>query len=251
MHKAFVLSGVKDGRDINGIFFTTDAPNLQLLNSLGIENISVSPAKPLSAQPFEPTLYLFRKNVNEVEVIRFDWCHTEVNRIKASGAPYEIIPPVGGESAEKTLYAPSTHLIKGMIDRGTPVLGILAIKPKPGESSLDPTPKILKKIGITQIKTFERVTCEEDGIIANSLYLVERSPSAHSVTVKTLSSSGEVLSEKELMGDPMQLLPCVSGSQIDRLFKNGLTPTMPPAEMRSSIPPVSSRPPSSKRKRRR
>jgi hypothetical protein len=258
MHKAFVIGGQKDGKEIHGILFT----NMQLdsdsitqigaISQMGIENITVSQARPRSAEPYEPAFYLFSSNVNEVEVINFDWCHKETGRKKDSGAPYEIIPPVSGEAAEKTLYAVRAHLIKGTMGGGTPVVGLLLIKPKPGQKALDPNPKVLKKMGVT-VRTFESVRCESNGITENTLYLVERSPAANSVTIKTLANDGEVNSEREVQGDPKQLLPSISGSAADSLSKTGLfTPTMPPPERTSSIPaPLSSRPPISNRKRRR
>ncbi|MBN1170401.1 hypothetical protein JXA56_05220 [Candidatus Micrarchaeota archaeon] len=248
MQKAYVLSGEFEGKEIHGIFFNSASPNLALLNCLGIKDISFSEGNPLSQQPVEPALYLFRKNSNEVDIIGFNWSLEQINRQKVCGFPHLLIPPVGGKAAEETLYAPIAYLIKGTVGRGTPVLGILIIKPEAGEQSLDPTSKMLKKIGMHQISTFEKITCGEKNVVANQLYLVERSPSADEVTVKTLSNNGDIIAEKTLKGDPEQLLPCVKGHEIEKLFRNGLTPTVPPAK--STFPPHSGRPPSSKRKRR-
>ena len=242
MHKAFIITGTRDGKEVNGVFFTDTDPVPALIHGLGIENIEIFQVAPKSDQPVSPTLYLFQPGSNEVEIIGFDWQHKEVAKTTAAGIPYHLIPPVQGEKAEQTLYAPTAHLIKGTMD-GTHVLGILVIKPEAGKVSLEPNSKTLKAMGIS-ISTIERVKCEQNGVKATQLFIVERSPSARSVTVKTLSEEGN-FEEETRKGDPQQLLPCVKGSQIERLFKNGLS-SIPPA---SCIPP--SKPGHSNRPKRR
>ena len=203
MHKAFIITGTREGKELNAVFFTDNDATPAFVHGLGIENIEIFQVAPKSDQPLTPALYLFNSTANEtnitsveIEIIAFDNSHQEMMRHKVQGAPHLLVPPVEGPKAQETLYAPTAHLIKGTVDGGTPVLAILIVKPEPGKPTLDPSPKVLKAMGITRISTFERVKYEENGIKETQLFVVERSPSANSVDVKTLGSSGKILSEK-------------------------------------------------------
>ena len=116
MKKAFIITGLRDGKEINGVFFTTTDPAPAFFHKYGLENIEVFHVSPKSAYPLEPALYLFRPGSNEVEIIGFNWCHEELARAKAAGAPYHLIPPVGGEPAEKTRAA--QHAARGASHHG-------------------------------------------------------------------------------------------------------------------------------------
>jgi hypothetical protein len=155
-----------------------------------------------------------------------------------------MVPPVSGEKADDVLYAPCAFLIKGCMEipRTTPVLAVLVVKPEPGKECLKPEVKALKKMGFTKINSVEEVGLGSKDIGEDMLFVVERSPAASGISVSKLDQNGKVSSEKTLPGDPMQLLPDVSGPAVEQLFKNGLRPSV--------APPRQSKPPSKRKARR-
>ncbi len=250
MDKAFIVTGtMENGRgktEVGGIFFANQAPEYAKLAELGFQDASIHNARPLSAQPTQPTLYVFDRSSHTkmVDVISFDWQGAIINQVRVQGAPNMMVPPVSGEIADDVLYAPCAFLIKGCMDipRTTPVLAVLVVKPEPGEECLKPEVKTLKKMGFTKINSVEEVGLESKDIAEDTLFVVERSPAASGISVSKLDKNGKVSSEKNLSGDPLQLLPDITGPAVERLFKNGLRPSV--------VPRRESKPPSRRKARR-
>jgi hypothetical protein len=241
MDKAFVVTGMMDGwrgkTPVGGIFFSNSAPDYATLAKLGFEDASIHHATPMSAQPTEPTLYYFDRasHTKMVNIICFDWQGAIINQVSVQGAPNKMVPPVSGEMAESVLYAPRAFLIKGCVDfpAKTPVLAVLIVKPVPGDDCLQPDVKTLKKMGLNKILSVEEVGLEKSSVHEDALYLVERSPSADGILLAKLNKKGQRESEKSISGDPMQLLPEITGPAVEQLFRNSLRPSdMPRPELR-------------------
>ncbi len=250
MDKAFVVTGTMETErgttKVGGIFFTNQTPEYAQLAELGFQDASIHHAKPLSPQPTQPTLYYFDRSSHTkmVDVISFDWQGAVVNQVRVQGAPNKMVPPVSGENVDDVLYAPCAFLIKGCMDmpRMTPVLAVLVVKPEPGKECLKPEVKTLKKMGFTRINSVEEVGLSSNKISEDALFVVERSPAATGILVAALDKRGKITSEKTLSGDPLQLLPPVTGPAVEQLFRNGLKPSV--------APPRESKPPSKRKARR-
>ena len=249
MDKAFVVTGTMENergkREVGGVFFTNQAPEFARLAELGFQDAAIHRAQPLSPQPTEPTLYFFDRSSHTkmVDVISFDWNGAIINQVRVQGAPNMMVPPVSGEKADDVLYPACAFLIKGCMDPGmTPVLAVLVIKPEPEKECLKPEVKTLKKMGFSRVNLVEEVGLGTKEISEDTLFVVERSPAATGISVALLDGKGKRKSEKTLSGDPMQLLPPITGPAVDALFKNGLKPSV--------VPPRSAKPQSRRKARR-
>jgi hypothetical protein len=252
MDQAYVITGMVERASgmvpVTGVLFSNKRPEYAKLAELGFQDAAIHNANPLTKQPTEPTLYLFASSAHakQVEIIRLGMDCEVISRVSFHGDPSVIVPPVGGKKASELLYTPRAFLIKGSSILGKPpVMGILVVKPVPKEKPLSPDSKVLKKLGFGPTNlVVEEVGLAPGDITENTLHIVERSPSADTVSVLTLDNEGDETARQEKKGDPKQLLPDVSGPAVDRIFGRSLRPTDMPA-------PISSAPPKRKKKKRR
>lgn len=226
MDRSFIITGFsKEGdavKPVAGVLFVNKPLAPDAINALGFYDIqSVSEVKPASAQPTEPTLYIFQRSPSAiaVEIVRLDWNGAESSRGRASGEPCSLIPPVTGEAAESVLYAPKAFVISAQVKecgmRAKPVVAVLFVKPVAGQICPDVDKKMLNRLGLVDLQTVERV--QVGGKIAESaLYVFERTPAASSVSVSRIGRDGSLISKLEVKGEPASIIPAVIGSAADR-----------------------------------
>ncbi len=254
MDRSFIISGLsKEGesvRPVAGVLFSNSPPDMESLSRLGFFDIqSVGEVKPLSRQPTEPTLCLFSRSIApaSVEIIRLDWANKEVSRARVAGEPSFLVPPVEGQAAEKFLYPPKAFVICANVKEcgsSKPVVGVLFIKPRPGENPLVPDKKTLNRLGLVDLQTVERVDTAAQ-IPHSTLYLFDRSPAAKAVSVAKVFPDGTKDTAGELKGEPHSLIPPITGSAADRFVNPRGAPSSSDLEKagaaRRSEPPSSAR----------
>ncbi|MBI5046570.1 hypothetical protein HZC07_02455 [Candidatus Micrarchaeota archaeon] len=257
MDRSFIVDAqIQNGqhaKPVVAVIFMNTEPSKGMLADLGLTSIiSVSEVKPESKQPVEPTMYLFDRvsNPMEVTVTRFDWHGAIIQTLKLSQEPYSAIPSVSGPAADSALYTPKGFVISGFKRDGprlNPVVGVLFIKPTPFEKPLKPDKKTLTKLGFERIESVDPVSTTAT-IPATTLYVFDRSPAASSVTQITPDSDGTAHPSDVLTGEPYSLIPKITGSAADRFVnpRNALG-SSDLARKPGSIPPLSQSSPARRR----